>query len=131
MVIETASKVTSLIEDLQDGQFIDETTMEWLLQTPKPLRVPEFYTLTKIHKPKPLGRPIISGCDSPTERISAFVDRRIQPIAKIQNSYIKDSHFQSSFIPTPQQNDRDYSKSLTTCHNRSLSVKFYTHPSTK
>ena len=64
--------------------------MEWLLQTPKPPRVPEFYTLTKIHKPKPVGRPIISGCDGPTERISAFVDRLIQPIAKIQNSYIKD-----------------------------------------
>ena len=43
MVIETASKVTSLIEDLYDGQFIDETTMEWLLQTPKPPRVPESY----------------------------------------------------------------------------------------
>ena len=34
MVVETASKVTSLIEDLYDGQFIDETTMEWLLETP-------------------------------------------------------------------------------------------------
>ena len=64
--------------------------MEWFLQTPKPPRVPEFYTLTKIHKPKPVGRPTISGCDGLTERISAFVDRLIQPIAKIQNSYIKD-----------------------------------------
>ena len=90
MVIETASKVTCLMEDLYDGQFIDETTMEWLLQKPKPPRVPEFYTLTKVHKPKPVGRPIISGCDGPTERISAFVDKLIQPIAKIQNSYIKD-----------------------------------------
>ena len=67
--------------------------MEWLLQAPKrpePPRVPEFYTLTKIHKPKPVGRPIISGCDGPTERISAFVNKLIQPIAKTQNSYIKD-----------------------------------------
>ena len=91
MVAETASKVTSLIEDLYDGQFIDETTMECLLQTPKPPRVPEFYTLTKIHKPKPFGRPIISGCDGPTERISAFVDKLIHPIAKIQKLYIKDT----------------------------------------
>ena len=90
MVVETAGKVTSLIEDLYDGQFIDETTMEWLLQTPKPPRVPEFYTLTKIHKPKPVGR-LISGCDGPTERISAFVDKLIQPSAKIQKSYIKDT----------------------------------------
>ena len=58
--------------------------MEWLPQTPK------FYTLTKIHKPKPVGRPIISRCEGPTERISAFVDKLIKPIAKIENLYIKD-----------------------------------------
>ena len=46
--------------------------------------------LTKVHRPKPVGRPIISGCNGPTERISAFVDKLIQPIAKIQNSYIRD-----------------------------------------
>ena len=27
-----------------------------------------------MHKPKPVGRPFISGCDGPTEQISAFVD---------------------------------------------------------
>ena len=91
MVVETASKVTSLIEDLYDGQFIDVTTIGCLLQTPKPPRVPEYYTLTRIHKPKPVGHPIISGCDGPTEKISAFVDKLIQTIAKIQNSYIKDT----------------------------------------
>ena len=85
MVVETASKVTSLIEDLYDGQFIDETTMEWLLQTQKPPRIPESYTITKFHKPKFVGRPIVSGCDGPTERISAFVDKLIQPIAKEQS----------------------------------------------
>ena len=90
MVVETASKVTSLIENLYDGRFIDETTMEWLLQTPKSPLVLEFYTLTKIHKPKPVGR-LISGCDGPTESISAFVDKLIQPFAKIQKSYIKDT----------------------------------------
>ena len=71
MVVETASKVTSLIEDLYDGRFIDETTMEWLLQTPKPPREPELHTLTKIHKPKPVGL-LFSGCGGPTERISAI-----------------------------------------------------------
>ena len=90
MVAETASKVTSLIEDLYDGRFIDEATMEWLLETPKPPRVPQFYTLTKIHKPKLVGR-LISACDGPIERISVFVDKLIQPFAKIPKSYIKDT----------------------------------------
>ena len=51
--------------------------------------IPVFYALTKIHKPNPVGRPIISGCDSPTERISSFVDYLLQPIAKVQESYLK------------------------------------------
>ena len=34
--------------------------------------------------------PIISGCDGPTERIPAFVDRLIQPTAQKQDSYLKD-----------------------------------------
>ena len=59
--------------------------------TRNPPRIPVFYTLTKIHKPTPVGRPIISGCDGPTERISAFVDRLLQPIAQIQPSYLKDT----------------------------------------
>ena len=45
-----------------------------------PPRNPEFYTLTKIHKPSAVGRPIVSGCDGPTEK-SSFVDKLLQPIA--------------------------------------------------
>ena len=48
------------------------------------------YPLTKFHKPNLVGRPIISGCDSPTEQISSFVDYLLQPIAKVQESYLKD-----------------------------------------
>ena len=54
--------------------------------------------LTKIHKPTPVGRPIISGCDGPTERLSAFVDKILQPIAKEQESYLKDSTDFINFI---------------------------------
>ena len=38
-----------------------------------------------------IGRPIMSGCDGATERISAFVDHLIQPIAQKQASYLKDT----------------------------------------
>ena len=57
-----------------------------------------FYTLTKIHKPTTVGRPIISGCSGPTERISAFVDHLIQPIAQLQASYLKDTTDFINFI---------------------------------
>ena len=40
------------------------------------------------------GRPIISGCDGPTERILSFVDSLLQPIMKEQQSYLEDTtHF--------------------------------------
>ena len=65
---------------------IDEMTTKLLSKTPNPPRIPEFYTLTKIHKPTLVGRPIISGSDGPTERISCFVDRLLQPIAQKQES---------------------------------------------
>ncbi|XP_068697800.1 uncharacterized protein [Montipora foliosa] len=65
-------------------------TKNWLLQTPNPPRIPIFYTLTKIQKPKPVGRPIISGCDGPTGRISSFEETLLQPIAQKQQSFIKD-----------------------------------------
>ena len=73
-------------------------TSKWFCQTPNPPRTPVFYTLTKIHKPTPVGRPIISGCDGPTERLSAFVDKLLQPIAKEQESYLKDSTDFINFI---------------------------------
>ena len=56
------------------------------------------FTLSKIHKPAPVGRPIISGCSGPTERISAFVDHLIQPIAQLQASYLKDTTDFINFI---------------------------------
>ena len=82
---------------LQEGH-IEDMTAKWLSLTPNPLRIPIFYTLTKIHKLTPVGRPIISGCDGPTEQMSAFVDRLIQPIVQKQDSYLKDTTDFLNFI---------------------------------
>ena len=98
MVVDTHRKVEQLINDLYHGNHIDETTKKWLCQTPSPPRIPEFYTLTKIHKPTPVGRPIISGCDGPTEKLSSFVDKLLQPIAQQQKSYLKDTTDFVNFI---------------------------------
>ena len=59
--------------------------------TPDPPQIPVFYTLKKIHKPTLVGRPIVSGCSGPTEKISAFVDHLIQSIAQQQALYLKDT----------------------------------------
>ena len=81
IVKETHTKVSRLISKLHRDNHIDDMTRKWLSQTPNPPQIPEFYTLTKIHKPTLVRRPIISGCSGPTERISAFVDTLLQPIS--------------------------------------------------
>jgi len=87
---------------------------KWLLATyywgskggQKQPRVPEFYTLPKIHKKIPIGRPIVSGSSGPIECISSFVDSLLQPIAIKQKSYLKDTNDFINFIEnTPMTNN--------------------------
>ena len=94
MVNTTQTKVK-----LHRGKHIDDMTKKWLFQTSSPPRIPVFYTLTKMHKPLaiPVGRSIISGCDCPTEKIYSFVGILLQPIARKQQSYEKDT---TDFIKT-------------------------------
>ena len=106
------SKVLRLITDLHRENHIDDMTRKWLSQTPNPPRIPEFYTLTKIHKPTITGRPIISGCDGPTERISSFVDTLLQPISKIQKSYLKDTTDFINFIENTKVKKRTFLVSM-------------------
>ena len=85
-----------MITQLHKSNHIDDMTKKWL--SPNPPRIPIFYTLTKIHKPKPVGRPIISGCEGPTEKISSFVDSLLQPISRQHKSYLKDTTDFINFI---------------------------------
>ena len=99
MVEQTSSlKVKRLISELYREQKIDDMTFKWLSLTPNPPRMPVFYTLKKIYKTIPAARPIISGCEGPTERISSFVDSLLQPIMKIGDSYLRDTTDFINFI---------------------------------
>ena len=70
----TARKVKELVNKLYRSGHIDPMTHKWLTIGLKQPRIPEFFTLTKIHKKTPVGRPIVSGSSGPTERICSFVD---------------------------------------------------------
>lgn len=59
-----------------------------------------------------MGRPIISGNDGPTERISSFVDHILQPIAKSQRSYLKDTTDFINFIERTSLPEETYLVSL-------------------
>ena len=85
--------LSSLIEYIHSQHIIDKATKEFLLP-PKNTRTPLFYGLPKIHKPGCPLRPIVSGCDGPTDHLSAYVTHFIQPLASNLPSHIKDTkHF--------------------------------------
>ena len=57
MVETTTRKVKQLIKSLPQEGHIDDMTAKWLSLMSYPPRIPIFSTLTKIHKPTPVGRP--------------------------------------------------------------------------
>ena len=89
---EYMKDVNNQVEDMYQNGEIDETVKDYLMV--KTLRTPEFYTIPKIHKTPIKGRPIMSGNDSPTEKISQFVDHFLNPSTTKLRSYVKDTtHF--------------------------------------
>ena len=85
------TKITKYVKDLFKFGDIDYKTLQYLLP-PTPPHTPIFYLLPKLHKPGNPGRPIISGCDSPTDRLSSFIDPHIKPLCSSLPSYIKDTN---------------------------------------
>ena len=54
------------------------------------------YLLPKIHKRlyNVPGRPVISNCGTPTEKMSELLDHHLQPVMKVGKSYVKNTnHF--------------------------------------
>lgn len=54
-------------------------------------RTPIFYMLPKIHKPNNPGRPVVSSVNSHTEKLSAYVDEFLRPLAEKLPSHIRDT----------------------------------------
>ena len=71
---------------------IDMATMEFQLP-PRNTRLPLLFGLTKIHNSNCPLRPIVSGCDDPTDRLSAYITHFIQHLANNLPSHIKDRTF--------------------------------------
>ena len=66
------------------------------MSTKKKHNLGKLYLLPKIHKTllNEPGRPVISNCGTPTEKVSVFLDHHLKPIMQKGLSYIRDSqHF--------------------------------------
>ena len=90
---ETASEIETFLTHLYNEKLITSDTFDFL-EPSNEVRTPVFYTLPKLHKEGIPGRPIISGCNSPTEKLSQYLDFYLKPIVRNIPSYIKDTtHF--------------------------------------
>ena len=87
--------IVEALDNILTKEEITEETYDYLVNDVP--RTPLLYTQPKIHKgvlPPPC-RPIVSGNDSPSERISQFVDYFLKPMVPLIPSYVKDT---SDFI---------------------------------
>ena len=85
------SEIVSQLELMRTRGEITQKVKDYLI-VDKP-RTSQLYLLPKIHKkqtPVP-GRPVVSANESPTKRISAFVDLFLAPLVKQSKSYVKDT----------------------------------------
>ena len=66
----------------------------------KTFNLGKLYLLPKIHKQlsNVPGRPVISNCGAPTEKVFEFLESHIQPIMRKGWSYIKDSQWDTQWV---------------------------------
>ena len=81
--------INHCIDDLVENGGIHPDVAKLL--KPEQSRTPIFYMLPKIHKINNPGRPVISSVNSHTEKISAYVDEYLRPIAERLPSHIRDT----------------------------------------
>ncbi len=94
---DVAEKVVDSIRAMYQDGVVDKSTAEYLLP-PRKVRTQELYFTKKIHKSPHSDRPTVSGCNGPTEKISAYLDHWLQPIVRTLPSYIKDTKTFINFI---------------------------------
>ena len=88
---ETSSK---MFRSLKTKGKIDENQLKYFTcEYKKTCNLGKLYLLPKIHKSLHgvPGRPVISNCGTPTEKILEFLDTQLKPIMQKSWSYIKDS----------------------------------------
>ena len=90
--LERTKNIRTTLTTMENDHELPEQSSKRLI--PPKVRTSPFYMLPKIHKMNNPGRPIVSGIDSPTDRISGTLDRILKPILKHIPSYVKDTkHF--------------------------------------
>ena len=90
---QIAKESNKIVKDLHKKGFINDKTKDWAITNEGEVSCHRFYTLPKIHKSltDTPGRPIVSGVNGPTEKLSKLVDSWLQDTVQKVPSYIKDT----------------------------------------
>ena len=99
-IVDMIRKVNGRVEKLHNDGYISQSTLQYLMVT-NDAKAGRFYLSPKIHKKNCPGRPVISSCNTPTEKILAFVDTQIKPLVSQIPSFVKDTnHFLNKLMVT-------------------------------
>ena len=115
--LEYTSTVNSTIEMFKTQHKIPEKIADGL-KVNKP-KTPMLKLPPKVHKEGHPGRPLVSSIDSPTSKISEYVDFHLQPLTSTIKSHIKDTtHFLTELDKIPATTSKE--SYLVTLDVRSL-----------
>ena len=84
-------KVNNRVQRAHEEGCISDSTLDYLLVN-STAKAGRFYLLPKLHKKGCPGRPVISGCNTPTENISEFVDYHLKSLVASIPSFVKDTN---------------------------------------
>ena len=91
---DLAETSNTLFRNLKSNGGITEKQLKYFtIDLKKTTNLGKLYLLPKIHKRlfEVPGRPVISNCGSPTEKVSEFLDSELKSVMQESWSYIKDS----------------------------------------
>ena len=100
------SKLNKSLKKLENKKKL--TRAEYLRLYSNTNNVPKFYGLVKLHKPGHPIRPIISFCDSPTDQVSKFLTKILNPMTNIAEQKLKNSaHVKNELSNVTLSNDEN------------------------
>ena len=90
-LVENSNKIFKKLKS--KGKISDKELKYFTFEYKKASNPGKMYLLPKIHKrlANVPGRPVISCCGTPTEKVSEFLDSQLKSVMKSGESYIKDS----------------------------------------
>ena len=94
ILIDLVAKSNKIFKRLFSHKLISEKELKYFTYNfKKATNLGKLYFLPKIHKRLSAvpGRPVISSCDTPTEKVAEYLDYILKPIMQESWSYIKDS----------------------------------------